>query len=154
MPSWLACMTRQRRSRSVAWAGCRTSGEPTAAIRRCGGLSFSTDARPWPSSTSSESMTWSPPSRTSGGMRPRYGCPCGCRPGTVRVNQSRLWREMVSRGWRAADLAQAASVSPGTLTAVMQGRTVSPHTLRKLALALTSSPVVPGLEQLVDDEDI
>jgi transcriptional regulator with XRE-family HTH domain len=68
----------------------------------------------------------------------------------VRVNQVRLRHEMVRRGWQANDLARAASVSAGTLTAILHGRSVSPHTLRKLAIALTKHPIVPGLEELID----
>jgi phage replication-related protein YjqB (UPF0714/DUF867 family) len=49
----------------------------------------------------------------------------------VRVNRAHLCREMVRRGWRANDLAQAASLSPGTLTAILHGRSVSPQTLRR-----------------------
>jgi hypothetical protein len=68
----------------------------------------------------------------------------------VKVNRSHLRMEMVRRGWRAYDLARAADVSPGTLTAIMRGRAVSPRTLRKIAVALGSHPIVPGLECLVE----
>jgi hypothetical protein len=46
--------------------------------------------------------------------------------GGVLVNVPRLRREIVLRGWRPTDLARAAQLSPGTMTAVMKGGPVSP----------------------------
>ena len=69
---------------------------------------------------------------------------------SVRVNGVHLRREMARRGWRAIDLARAAGVSAGTMTAVMKGTYVSPRTLQKIAVALTKAPVVPGLDGLLE----
>jgi transcriptional regulator with XRE-family HTH domain len=71
-------------------------------------------------------------------------------PASVRVNGVHLRREMARRGWRAIDLARAAGVSAGTMTAVMKGTYVSPRTLQKIAAALTKAPVVPGLDDLLE----
>ena len=56
----------------------------------------------------------------------------------------RLEREMAVRGLQAVDLARMAGVSAATLSAAMQGRAVSVRTLRKIALALVRTPIVPG----------
>ena len=69
---------------------------------------------------------------------------------TVRVNRARLLQEMACRGWHASDLARAARLSDATVSHVMQGRRVSPRTMRKIAVALVRSPPVPGLDALVD----
>jgi transcriptional regulator with XRE-family HTH domain len=71
--------------------------------------------------------------------------------GGVRVNVPRLRREMALRGWRPTDLARAARISPGTMTAVMKGVPISPQTLRKIAGTLRRHPVVPGLDDLLEE---
>ena len=71
-------------------------------------------------------------------------------PASVRVNGIHLRREMARRGWRAIDVARAAGVSAGTMTAVMRGTYVSPRTLQKIAVALMKAPVVPGLDDLLE----
>jgi transcriptional regulator with XRE-family HTH domain len=71
--------------------------------------------------------------------------------GGVYVNVARLRREIALRGWRPTDLARAAKLSAGTMTAIMKGGPVSPRTLRKIAGALRNHPVVPGLDDLLDD---
>lgn len=70
-------------------------------------------------------------------------------PGKAAVTVGRLHR---GRYNPPLDLvvAGAASASAGTLTAILHRRSVSPHTLRKLAIALTKHPIVPGLEELID----
>jgi hypothetical protein len=70
--------------------------------------------------------------------------------GGVYVNVPRLRREIALRGWRSTDLARAAGLSAGTMTAVMKGGLVSPRTLSKLAAALRRHDVVPGLDDLLN----
>ena len=70
--------------------------------------------------------------------------------GGVYVNVPRLRREITLRGWRPTDLARAAGLSAGTMTAVMKGGPVSPPTLRKIAAALRRHPILPGLEELLE----
>ncbi len=70
----------------------------------------------------------------------------------VYVNVSRLRREIALRGWRPTDLARMARLSAGTMTNVMKGGAVSPGTVRKIAVALTHAPVIPGLEDLLDEQ--
>ena len=71
---------------------------------------------------------------------------------TVRVNRARLLHEMACRGWHASDLAREARLSEATVSHLMRGRSVSPHTLRKVARAFTRSLPVPGLDVLVETE--
>ncbi len=71
--------------------------------------------------------------------------------GGVYVNVPRLRREIALRGWRPTDLARAAGLSPGTMTAVMKGGSVSLRTLRLIAAALTREPVVTGLVELLGE---
>ena len=68
---------------------------------------------------------------------------------TSRLNRDRLDRELLVRGWTAADLARAARVSATTISGARQGRYVSARTLRRLAKALSDAPVIAGLEDLV-----
>jgi transcriptional regulator with XRE-family HTH domain len=71
--------------------------------------------------------------------------------GGVYVNVARVRREIALRGWRPTDLARAAGLSPGTITAVMKGGPVSPMTVRKIAAALRRHLPVPGLDDLLVD---
>ncbi len=71
-------------------------------------------------------------------------------PTATRVRAPHLRLEMTRRGWRSCDLARAANVSAGTVTAALHGRAISPRTLRKIAIALTETPIVTGLEDLID----
>jgi transcriptional regulator with XRE-family HTH domain len=67
----------------------------------------------------------------------------------ANVNVDRLRREMLLRGWDGVDLAFHAGVSPATVSHAINGRAVSPTTLRKLAKALVGAPVVAGAEELL-----
>ena len=69
--------------------------------------------------------------------------------GGVHVNVTRLRDEIARRGWTSTDLARAAGLSAGTMTAVMKGSSVPPRTLCKLAGALRKQPAVPGLDELL-----
>jgi len=68
----------------------------------------------------------------------------------VRLNVSRLRHEMACRGLTGSELAAAAGISTATMSAAMQGRSVSPRTLRKIALALSRTPCVPGGAELLE----
>lgn len=68
----------------------------------------------------------------------------------VQLNVGRLRREMAIRGLNGAELAELAGISTATMSAAMQGRWISTHTLRKLALALARVGVVPGCDDLLD----
>jgi transcriptional regulator with XRE-family HTH domain len=54
----------------------------------------------------------------------------------LRLDAARLEYELVRRGWDAIDLARAAGVSPGTLSAAMRGRRINQRTVIRLAVAL------------------
>jgi transcriptional regulator with XRE-family HTH domain len=69
----------------------------------------------------------------------------------TRINQLRLRREMACRGWNASDLAQLAGLSPATLTAALQGRSVSPRTVRKIALVIARTPAIPEAVDLLEE---
>ncbi len=71
---------------------------------------------------------------------------------TVRVNRARLLHEMACRGWHASDLAHEARLSGATVSHLMQGRPVSPRTLRKVAQSFVRTPPIPGLDVLLDVE--
>ncbi len=69
----------------------------------------------------------------------------------ARINQLRLRREMASRGWNACDLAQLAGLSAATLTAALQGRPVSPRTVRKIAMVIARTPAIPEAVELLEE---
>lgn len=68
----------------------------------------------------------------------------------VRLDAARLEYELVRRGWDAADLAQAAGVSQGTLSSARQGKRITQRTLIRLVTALSRQPVVPEVDILVE----
>jgi transcriptional regulator with XRE-family HTH domain len=68
------------------------------------------------------------------------------------VDPTRLDRELARRGWNATDLAKAAGISVGTISAARQGRPVSNATLSKIADALRSAPIVEGVDLLLEPE--
>lgn len=67
----------------------------------------------------------------------------------ARVSVERLRRELALRGWNGVDLAYFAKVSPATVSAAMQGRSVSTTTIRKMAIALSKQPVIEGAADLL-----
>ena len=67
----------------------------------------------------------------------------------ARVNADRLRREMLLRGWNGVDLAYRAGVTPATVSHAMRGLPISSTTLLKLAVALSSAPVVDGAAELL-----
>jgi transcriptional regulator with XRE-family HTH domain len=68
----------------------------------------------------------------------------------VRLSVSRLRREMACRGLNGSELASLAEISTATMSAAMQGRSVSVRTLRKIAGALARIPPVPGTVELLE----
>ena len=71
----------------------------------------------------------------------------------VRISPARIDRELARRGWSATDLARASGCSPSTISGARRGRQVTNDTLRKIADALLSAPVVPGVDVLLEPED-
>jgi transcriptional regulator with XRE-family HTH domain len=69
----------------------------------------------------------------------------------ARINQLRLRREMASRGWNASELAQLAGRSAATLTAALQGRSVSLRTVQKIAVAIARTPAIPEAVELLQE---
>ena len=67
----------------------------------------------------------------------------------VRVEQLRF--ELARRGWDGCDLATAAGLSCATVLAAVRGRSVSTATLRKIVVALSGAPVLPGIDELVGE---
>ncbi len=68
---------------------------------------------------------------------------------SVVLAPDRLRFETARRGWSHADLARAAGVSAPTITTAMSGRPISAETLRKIALALSVSPPLAGIDELL-----
>jgi transcriptional regulator with XRE-family HTH domain len=71
----------------------------------------------------------------------------------ARISPARIDRELARRGWSATDLARASGCSPSTISGARRGRQVTNETLRKIADALLSAPVVPGVDRLLEPED-
>ena len=67
----------------------------------------------------------------------------------ARVNADRLRREMLMRGWNGVDLAYRAGVTPATVSHAMRGLPISSSALLKLAVALSSAPVIDGAAELL-----
>ena len=86
------------------------------------------------------------------GTRRRTGAPAISRG--VRLNVDRLRREMAYRGLSGADLARLAGVSATTVSAAMLGRPVAPGTLRRIAIALSRVPLLPGGEHLLAGQNV
>jgi transcriptional regulator with XRE-family HTH domain len=74
-------------------------------------------------------------------------------PMGVRLNPTRLDRELARRGWSATDLARAAGCSASTISGARRGRTVTNDTLRKIAAALEVAPIMPGVDYLIASEN-
>jgi hypothetical protein len=70
----------------------------------------------------------------------------------TRIQTERLRFELARRGRDGCDLAAAAGPSAATVSAAMQGRRVSTATVRKVVLALSRAPVLPGIDDLVRQE--
>lgn len=64
------------------------------------------------------------------------------------INRERLDREMVARGVDGRTLARAAKLSEVSFSKLRNGRPVRSSTLRRVAEALATFPVLPGSELL------
>ena len=67
----------------------------------------------------------------------------------VALDADGLRREMARRGLTGAEFAAIAGVSPATVSHAMTGRLVDHGTVRKLARALTITPLMPGADAIV-----
>ena len=56
---------------------------------------------------------------------------------------------MLFRGWNGIDLAFHSRVSPATISHAISGRPVSASTIRKMALALSTAPVIAGAAEFL-----
>jgi hypothetical protein len=70
----------------------------------------------------------------------------------TRVDAERLRFELARRGWDGCDLATAAGLSAATVSSAIQGRSISTVTLRKMVLALSRAPTLPGVDDLVSQD--
>jgi hypothetical protein len=68
----------------------------------------------------------------------------------TRVDAGRLRLELARRGWDGCDLATAAGLSSATVSAAIRGRLISTASLRKMVVALSRAPVLPGVDDLVN----
>jgi transcriptional regulator with XRE-family HTH domain len=68
------------------------------------------------------------------------------------MNAEQLDRELARRGWNATDLARASGCSSATISGARRGRPISSTTLCKIAEALRSAPVIPGIDELIGTE--
>jgi len=67
----------------------------------------------------------------------------------VAIDAAALRRELGRRGCDGAEFARIAGVSAATLSHAMTGRLVDHTTVRKLARALTLTPVMPGADAII-----
>jgi transcriptional regulator with XRE-family HTH domain len=68
----------------------------------------------------------------------------------INLDASKLVAEMNRRGLSAAQLAKVARISPTTISGIMtRGRPVTVRTARRIATALTTTPIIDGLESLL-----
>ncbi len=65
------------------------------------------------------------------------------------MNAEQLNRELARRGWNATELARASGCSAATISAARRGKPISSATLSKIAAALRSAPVIPGIDELI-----
>jgi len=75
------------------------------------------------------------------------------RESHINVDPDKLLLALNRRGMSAADLAAAAGISPTTLSGCLHhGRRVTVRTARRIAKALSDTPPIDGLEDLLADE--
>lgn len=67
----------------------------------------------------------------------------------VQLDGAGLRRELARRGMTQAELAKAAGVTEPTVSHAIAGKMVSYLTIRKLARALTVTPVLPGTDGII-----
>ncbi len=67
----------------------------------------------------------------------------------IALNTEALDRELARRGWTSRDLARAAGLCEATICTARSGRRVSPHTIRLIAVALTTAAPVQAIDALL-----
>jgi transcriptional regulator with XRE-family HTH domain len=70
----------------------------------------------------------------------------------LRLDGGRFRREMARRGASARDVSRVSGVAPNTLTRCLNGAPISVGTLRAVATALYSMPVLQGVDELIATE--
>ncbi len=70
----------------------------------------------------------------------------------IQIDGAKLLGEMNKRGLSAAELSRKAGVSPGTISGLMGGRTITPRTARRISAVLWSHQPVPGLAEILADQ--
>ena len=70
----------------------------------------------------------------------------------LRLDGGRFRREMARRGASARDVSRLSGVAPNTLTRCLNGAPISVGTLRAVATALHSMPVLQGVDELIATE--
>jgi transcriptional regulator with XRE-family HTH domain len=68
---------------------------------------------------------------------------------SLRLDAARFRRELAIRGISAGTVARVAGVAPNTITRCANGAPISIGTLRAIARALQSLPVLQGVDQLL-----
>jgi len=67
----------------------------------------------------------------------------------LRLDATRFRRELARRGISAGTVAKAAGIAPNTVSRCLTGQAISIHTLRSIAKALHSLPVLEGVDELL-----
>jgi transcriptional regulator with XRE-family HTH domain len=75
------------------------------------------------------------------------------RESHIALDPAKLLDALNRRGLSAAQLAELADVSPTTLSGVLHHRRrITVRTARRIAKALSETPPITGLEELLEDE--
>ncbi len=69
---------------------------------------------------------------------------------SIALNVEKLQKEIAARGVTQTRFAEAAGIPEGTLTSALQGRPVSITTLRRIAGAMLTLPLLPGIDHLLN----
>lgn len=67
----------------------------------------------------------------------------------LRLDADRFRRELALRGITSGTVAEVAGVAPNTISRILAGQPISVATLRQVAKALHSLPVLPGVDELL-----
>ncbi len=74
------------------------------------------------------------------------------RDAGLRLDAARFRRELYLRGVTACGFASFAKLSPNTLTRCLNGAPISEHTLRAIVRALSATPKLRGVDELLAPE--
>ena len=75
--------------------------------------------------------------------------PAITRDAVLRLDAARFRRELHIRGVTAGTVARAAGVTPNTLSRCLAGAPITVGTLRAVAMALDTLPVLQGVDELL-----